>query len=356
MKLFRKIFILSLFLLGLFFLSAYLVVRLQGRAMLQAQLSQVLKQDVRIGAVSFRPPLGLRMEDIEVGDMLTIQLVRVNLGFPLTGQHKIMVHNLFVIKPVLTIRPPAPDLSASAGPTADNGPQGVPVTAPDNAASGTKPALLGVWINDFRVHGGRVSYVSTDPDDAAQVQLEDIGLRVSSMSFPLEPVAVKFKGTTRIVSEQTPFSGSVLRAEGWINWPKRDMDAAVKIIEKNDRVGLAVDLKSVNNDMTVAGTVRVGGGPASGSEGGKGSLEDFVLGALQQTGVKFDLKMNVHTKMDQFKVTSLLIPLSGQVSVSGEGGSTKEDLRNIGKQFEDIGKKFYTENIQNPPANAEVAK
>ena len=67
---------------------------------------------------------------------------------------------------------------------------------------------------------------------------------------------------------------------------------------------------------------------------------DFFLDALQSSGIKLDAAFTIKTKLDDLEVSS--ISFRGNVGGS-QPGSLRENLKNIGQKFEDMGKQLLEE-------------
>ena len=197
-------------------------------------------------------------------------------------------------------------------------------------------------VDELDIHNGTLNYQDTSREKLFVMEIKNLELKARSIAYPLRSVNTSFNISGIVVGEAIPFSGSRAEADGWVNWKDRNMDAQIVVKEPSGTIGLSADLKAQNNDLTIVGNANIDNltvKPAK-KEGDAYTVESFFLDALQSSGIKLDAAFNIKTKLDDFEVSS--IAFSGNVG-SGEPGSLRENLKNIGQKFEDLGKQLIEE-------------
>ena len=103
-----------------------------------------------------------------------------------------------------------------------------------------------------------------------------------------------------------------VEASGWVDILKRDREAKIEVVEANGTVGLTADVVSKNNDMDVAGEIKMQNllqGVDKEASSDESTVNDLVLNALSSAGVEIGANFAFKTEMDNFRV--------GQISFSG---------------------------------------
>ena len=233
-----------------------------------------------------------------------------------------------------------------AGETAGAGEETAAASASPEKAPAAQPAPgHGRWdvlVDQLDIVDGKINYQDTSHEKAFAMEVADLELKARSVAYPLRSLNTSFSMTGIVLGEEIPFSGSCAEAEGWVNWKGRNMDARIVVKEPSGTVGLSADLKAQSNDLTITGNADIDhltAKPAK-KEGGSHSLEDFFLDALQSSGIKLDAAFTIKTKLDDLEVSS--ISFRGNVGGS-QPGSLRENLKNIGQKFEDMGKQLLEE-------------
>jgi hypothetical protein len=155
------------------------------------------------------------------------------------------------------------------------------------------------------------------------------------MSYPFRPVRSRCRFSVVILGEEIAFTGSKVQGEGWVNLAEKDMNAKVEALQPNAEKWLMVNLVAEKNDMTVEGKVDINQITKTNTDTKDISLQDYVFGALQSSGLQVGLGFMFKTKMDAFKVDR--VSLFGDVRYQEGGGSPfEENLKKIGAQLESL--------------------
>jgi hypothetical protein len=162
------------------------------------------------------------------------------------------------------------------------------------------------------VKRGRIHYVNRLTEKGVSFNLEDVQLKTGRLVFPVEPNQCKFHLSARLIKEGNPLSGSHVKSSGWIDAVKKDMEAAVEVIEEDGAVGMTANAVSRNNEMDVSGEIKLKNflqGLKDKSSSESSTVNDLILNALTSAGVEIGAKFSFKTNMDNFQLR--------QVSFSG---------------------------------------
>ena len=320
-------FFLSLFLVlfVLFFIAASIYVRIYGKSFVEGALNTALKRNVVLGVISYHFPLGFQARNIHIarslqgGEFLKIKKIVVQLSPDAVFQGRLAFDSVILVEPSVVIEgkkipeeskkeqaprqgviiPPADDLSVEDDPRAV-------AEIPD------KSKQTEISVGRLIVQRGRLQYIEGLTEKGFSFNLEDVQLKAGQLVFPLKSGRSEFSMSARLVKEGNPLSGSNVRAVGWMDALKRDMEAKVEIVEANGTIGLTAKAVSENNNMEVTGEIKTQNllqGVDQQVSLDASSVNDLILNALSSAGVEIGAKFAFKTQMDNFRV--------GQVSFSG---------------------------------------
>ena len=115
--------------------------------------------------------------------------------------------------------------------------------------------------------------------------------------------------------------------------------------------------------MTIDGKVHIAPSPSQGnlSADSQSSLKGLIVSSLQSSGIEISADFHSKTKMDDIQVDSIFFSgkLGYQPVQSENPSETPQvgtDPKNIGKHFEEFGKKFLKENMQQMNKEMPVSK
>jgi hypothetical protein len=345
MNIFRKI-ILGLFVFfTLACLGLYIFIQIEGKVILQSRLRALIRDDVTVGDVRFIFPFGLRVDGLKIPGVLEAAEVRGQIGFATLIEPRVVISHLIFVDPVLylrrtrdsRIRPGEIDDPVD---TADKPKVSVepalpgPASAPTTARGPKRPRTL--WVDWLEVKNGQLIFRDFSRDRDLRIMLNALKLKAQNFRYPLAPGDMKYLISGIWQTEDFPFSGSSFEANGTVDFIDRDMDSSLKVVEPNGRTALRARLVSKHNDLTVTGTMDIRNLTLVKTKKKEGtfSVDDFIMGALQSSGIEIEANFAIRSKMDNFQPDS--ISFSGDVGIGGpekSSGSIKEDLKNFGKEF-----------------------
>jgi len=138
---------------------------------------------------------------------------------------------------------------------------------------------------------------------------------VKNFVYPFEERKIQVNVKAQLEGEQLPFSESVVFAEGWMDLKSLDMDEAVVLKDTSGAEILAVNFKSKNNNMAVAGKVNMAELLAQGMSGQEkeDSIQNLLWGTLGSEGVNMMSQFSFQTKMNDFHLRN--ISFSGKLEL-----------------------------------------
>ena len=398
MKTFAKILAGIFIIIWILIAACYIYIKLNGRPWLITTLTQVFEQPVGLKDIHFLFPLGARITDLNVGGILEVKDVQFQIGLPDLLHQRFHLLLLNLSEPVATIQRSADskivlgnsiplvlasviDVCSSKGINsqrtnvdqpaarlpARQGEAGILTSTNDfckekvsketpGPSSAKNPDAISLknpvskpkksfnlMVDYLLVTKGEIKFLDHSRERNFQLTLRDVNLKAQNAAVPVQSVNTKFDLNAVLFKNDLPFSGSRIQARGWANFFEKNMQATLDVIEPDGKVGLSARLAAKNNDMAIDGKVHITNliPKASAQADEQASLKGLIFSSLQSSGVEIAANFHSHTKMDDVQFDSIFF--SGNV-----GYNAGVDAKNIGEHFEELGKKFYKENIQAP--------
>jgi len=271
--------------------------------------------------------------------------VNIDFALPIVLDQQLLISKLALIDPLIyvardkeaqfTLEKPKPDVSASI--PSIPAPSPAPAESPASV-SHKKSFIQGLYVHHLKIDNGKIQYIDQSLSKDYHIRLEDLVLKASEVSYPLKSVKSTFRFMVVIKGEEIAFSGSKIMGDGWVNFGQKDMNGKLEAELGSQPSGekwLQVNLVSKNNDMTVEGKVDINQIINTNHDEQNVSLQDFVFGALQSSGLKVGLGFMFKTKMDAFKVDSAsYFGDVRQEEGSANNKALSENLKKIGEQIE----------------------
>ena len=290
-------------------------IRQNGKALVEERLSAALKKEVHVGEAKVIFPFGLRFDNVQIKDALQAKALRIKFGIPLFFGSQFNIAKVRLTEPVFFITRSLDKKVVWGNAPQASVPAAVPVAGqPPRLAvvAASAPAQAqGIQIDYLEVDNGRVRFF--DLLNSSEVDVGQINLRAMAISLPARDLNTKFDLTALVMSDNVPFSGRKIEARGTVNVAAHDMDATVKMLDRDGSSGMSAHLKSIHNDMAVKGKINVGRfvSAVKTKSSKESSFEGFLANALKSSGVEIGLDFACQTKMDDFSCDK--ISMSGNV-------------------------------------------
>jgi len=303
----------------LLYATLYLFLSVEGRQLTEKQLNILTKRETKIGSFSVRPPLDIKIDQLEIKDLLKVDSLYVSpsLFWLITGN--IVFREIEFVRPQLILERglnnKVASVSASEAPVKKN----IVVLCSKN----NKPISLG--FRRIKVENGIINFIDHTVDSGSiKIKIDKIRANLVNLyKFPASFVTnLDINGS---IPWQEGQEEGKIEAEGWINLFKKDMQVTLKIRDIDgvylypyysvyvdlDKAGIekaklnfTSDIQGLNNKVTaechleLADIVRKLVNPGE-SQGKAAKITDEVLDIFKATDQgKIVLDFTIHTKMD----------------------------------------------------------
>jgi hypothetical protein len=319
MKIFKKLIILFILLLILFFAGMRLYVKVYGKGLIEEALASALKRSVALGKVSYHFPLSLRAQNVRVapssdgGNSFEAQDIVLQLSFDAVFQRQFVFDSVIFIKPLVVIEKikkpeDIPDEEARRYGVVvppDHSDRAATDSASDDEKNLSNDKQTGVFIKQLVFKQGRFQYTNRSIDKDFSFSMEDVYLNAEQVSLPLRAGRTDFNVSGRLVKKGNPLSGSSVQGDGWADIVQRNMEAKIEIIEADGSVGMTAQAVSENNDMQVQGEVKFQSifmeKEKEEASDDSSAVNNLIFDALSSAGVSIGAKFSFKTKMDDFR-------------------------------------------------------
>jgi len=284
----------------------YAYVRVQGKALVEKQLSKFFGQTAQIEEVRYLLPAGLRVKNLMVRNVVEAKDVRIHLRVPFLLKHQVLIAKLELIEPVF-------QLVRHSTKEIDFG--GVYLREQERKVSTKGKAFVpgviqGMRIDFLSIKGGRFEILDLTLAEPEQYLFDQIRLKAVKVDYPLADQNMKFdvQGRLQKAGDFTQWKGSQVSIAGWMNWPARAIDAQIDF-KGIDGMSAKVALKGHDNKMNVQGDVDLSPAQMEKGTGTRPVKQEGILGAtlgvLQVSGSQLALNFAFETTMDDFNVATL---------------------------------------------------
>jgi hypothetical protein len=360
MKTWKKIAIVIAILLTVTFVASYVFLSFRGRDIVVQKLTEFTHRKVTIGGFHVRPILSMELKNLEIEGLAKAESVSISPSIPYLIFGNIALNGIKIIKPEINVErnPRKPeDIIASQL----NQPQGTPPTidssekAPQTSATPQKKQPLYVICKNLVIRDGKVNFTDhTVGNDGIKIIIKDINFRLSNFyTFPHSGVT-SFDLKGRIPWLKDHEEGKI-SLEGWLNFFKKDIQAALKIedidgvylrpyyaawvnlekarIEKAN-LNFSSDIRGLNNNITAECHLELTDIVRTPLEAGAGEekaakITDKTLEFFRTLDKgKIVLNFNIRTKLDrpEFGFDNIKSAFETKVSGAYAGRAKVQDM------------------------------
>ena len=232
MRKLEKIIALTILTLAVIFGTLYIFINLTGKAIIIKQIEDVTDRKATIGYFDLSPTLELEIRKLDIEGLARVDALYISPDLFAFFTGKVIISSLKFVRPEVTFSKAPPIvvneekaskdsiLPVSEAPTPE-----VPASAAE--AKEFKPLPFG--FKRIKIENGKLNYIdqSISPD-GIKIALEEINFNVANLYFFPSQAATHFELKGRIPWREGQVYGQ-LELEGWINYLKKDMQAALKI-------------------------------------------------------------------------------------------------------------------------------
>ena len=315
MKLFKRLLILIVAFLVLFFVSVSVFVKIYGKNFVEKILKNTLDREVSVEKVSYQFPLSLRLNNIRIAHLIEgkkffeAQSIAARLSIDAILRQELVFDYVTIIKPVVIIEKITTRQESSDRPIRRHG-----VVIPPNQEGSAgvdkisdadeSEKQFGISIKNIILSQGRFQYANSSIDKDFSFSMEDIYLKAQHLAFPFKMGQTKFDVSGRLIKKGNPLSGSSVEGHGWVDIVKRDMEVKIEIIEADGSVGMTAEAISKDNDMEVKGEIKFQNilmGIGKGDSSDISVVNNLISSTLSTAGIEIGAKFSFKTKMDDFR-------------------------------------------------------
>jgi len=271
-------------------------------------LRSSLDQNISASDVDYDFPFGFSLDDFQIEGLIQAEKLTAQLDLSSLREKKLIIRELVLQKPAITWRMIRQSASGTTAATP-------PETETPLPSSG--PAEARLMIKKLQLVNGSLFVVNKNADQIFSFQLDNMQSQIDQLSFPLQAITTSFRLTGKLIKEGLPLSGSVVKANGWINIIQKDLEVNLLILENDGQAGLSAHAIAENNDMEVKGKIKTMNLFTNSSEKPlESAVDNIVFNTLSSIGVEIGANFSFNTKMDNFSIGQ--ITFSGNVSTPVE--------------------------------------
>lgn len=306
MKLLKKLLLAVVILCILFFISVFVLVRFQGKALFEQRASVVFQRPVTIEQVQFVVPSGLELTDLNIEGLLFAPKAQVSWDW-MSILKTLSLSEVKLNAPVLTLH------RGHDNRILWSEKQGHPQQSPsqEEQKSNTTGLTTTAVVQKLVVTGGKILFPSHEETDALDVSLQNVDLTASNVPLSGQAADVSFVIAANVVDGEHFLAESRLKGQGSLNWQERNMDADFVLEKLKGGMDVQVHMESLHNDMKVSGHVKTKP-PAHDQTIDAQEPEDFLMAAMGKAGMTVEMNFSFPMKMDQWELRNL--DFSGNLS------------------------------------------
>ncbi|MFZ5800670.1 MAG: DUF748 domain-containing protein [Candidatus Omnitrophota bacterium] len=338
-------------------LSGFIFVLFKGKTLIVAQLSKILKAEVKVAAVRLSPTLTLEIRNLDIPQFAKVERVIVSPVVAGFARGRIVLGKVALVRPRATLSR-SPDGSF-------NVPEGIKEKLREKSKAPTPVLISGLVIKD-----GEVIFSDEGKSPPFSFKVRNINADIGNKILSFNPFLTRISAAAEIIGKEDA-PPAVVSAAGWVNFLKKDMKAALELYDldavyflplysnlvasklQNGIVSFKSDLVAKNNALVANCRLNIKDLVfVKPEEEGAPNLTflDIVTGGLKTENKEVVVDFVIKTKLDNPKVD--LVKLSGSVIGKALGEQmlahpeeTVENFKSIGKDFEKFGKEMLKEQL-----------
>jgi hypothetical protein len=235
MKLWKEILLIAFFVIILIFIGLHIFVNIQGKSLLAKKLEATLNREVKIGSLVTSFPATINIKNIEAKDLFKIDEVVAAGGFFDIFRRSFKLSKLKISRPTVTLQKGLVESPAEVFTPNENAqaktenkaatPDLNPVAIPQGEFLFPR-----FFISHFIVNEGTINFIDRSiSKDGLVIKIEHLNIKVDNLNFGRGgSYLTDFELKGRIPWQEGKEEGKI-EAVGWLNFPKRDMQATLKI-------------------------------------------------------------------------------------------------------------------------------
>lgn len=309
----RKLFWAFVIVLVVFFITCFIVIRFNGKSLIESRASAILKRPVTVGEASFIFPNGVHLKDLNVEGLLFAPDAQARFSLTAFLDKNFELDEVRLDGPVLTLHRTKDNQIVWGG---HHEAEDVPAKSADAAPSAGETGIK-TAIRSLNVFKGQIHFPGHEDEGAPSVSVHNVQLSAKNVPLSGQPADTSFDCTGKIAGDGLPLAGDEVKGNGIINWPLRNMDADFSFLNPDGKADLEVKLNSRNNEMMVKGHLKTATVFDSKKQNGS-SGENILLEALDQSKMALDMEFSFPTRMDRWELRNIEFSGNLNASIGGE--------------------------------------
>lgn len=224
-----KILLRTIVVVALLFITAYAFLRFLGKAMIIEQIEGLTHRKVSMGTLDLALPFKLEIQNLNIEGLAKIESLSISPSIPYLIIGNLAFNNVSIVRPQFTFERTAPAAPAptTESPATEATPATTALPETEVASANKRPARF--IFKRFTVKEGEIDFIDyTVKPEGIKITLKDINLDLTNLyTFPF-PTIANFELKARIPWREGNEEGKI-NAEGWFNFYKKDMQAAIDI-------------------------------------------------------------------------------------------------------------------------------
>lgn len=236
MRLRNKISVIIIVMLSTLYSGSYIFMFVRGRSLILAKLRELTGRKVTMGYFTITPPFNLEIRNLNIEGLAKIDNIVVSPSVPRLITGNLAVNKIKLVRPEITYERVSPAAEAAASEAVNNRVLAAPPKAlvdigalPEVILQPKQQQPINIILKRVRIKDGIIHFVDhTAGPQGIRITVEDLNFNlVNVYTFPFSDVT-NFELKAKIPWEQGRKEGK-FQAKGWINFTKKDMQAALKI-------------------------------------------------------------------------------------------------------------------------------
>ena len=285
------------------FLSLSFYLQVYGWDFIQIVARQTLKRDIAFESVVYDPPLGFSVRNIVVDESFRIKRLDIQFALSSILERKVNIRALKLIHPTLEIHT-RPKIFSSQSPDHAFDPDKQNPTDSKPSLIDPSAASASMVIQRFMVDEGAVNYHENIFGQKISFLIDRINFQMTDLTIPLQAQEISFDFSGRLRPVGVLLADHMIQGKGWLNILKKDMVAAIKILDNNQDEVILAYVESKDNHMVVSGDMMTKD-LAQGLIKKMPNLETLVVQKIGVDDFGLVLKFSFETAMDDFRLGTL---------------------------------------------------
>jgi len=221
MRIWKRILFIFIFVIAFLFACVYAFLAFRGKSIITKAVAGLTQRNVSIGNFVLNPPLNLEVKKLNIEGLAKVDAISITPSIPYLLTGKIALNRISIVKPEIFFeKNPLPP-----------GNLGIVSLAPKPAIAPTvkekRPFRL--IVKRLNIKDGRMNFIDrTVSPEGIKIAVQYINFNLTNLYlFPSSAIA-NFDLKGRIPWREGKEEGKI-EAEGWLNFFKKDIQAALKI-------------------------------------------------------------------------------------------------------------------------------